>query len=226
MKKLWTVFAAILCLLLVLVLQMPCKTVVTTETLSSIQNDSNNYPEELSNAISRHLFDSSSFPTFADSVYIIREEYLIKKDKTTYFVPYMRANVDDVGIAGTSTWVFWLNTLVLDEDGAVNINANKKYNRSASTFIVEADPNTAIREPSFFDENLDNVVSIVLEKNEWYSMDEYAFSIHAATLDSEKTRNVDSVVSCRWESSLSYRVGKEVPFVVEAEVSYINNYKG
>ncbi len=227
MKKFRAVFAAILCLLLVLAVQIPCKTVVTTEALSSLQNDNNNYPDELDSAISKHLFDQSSFPVFADSVYIIREEYLVKKDKTTYFVPYIMADIDDVGTAGTSTWTFCLNVLVLGGDDASPKNENEKHNRSASSFIVEADPNTYLNDPSRFDRgDGDNIVSIVLEKSRWSSMDEHVFSVRASTWDSDEPLNVDSTVSFRWESAISYRVGKAVPFVVEANAPYVNNCKG
>lgn len=213
----------VVCLLLVLAVQMPYKTTVTSETLSSVQTDGQNYPEALNDTLSQHLFDAESYPTFADSICIIQEEYLIKKDKTTYFIPYIMADVRDVWTAGMSTWGFWLNTLVVEEDGTT-INENKKYNRSASAFAVEADPNTVIWEGAF-SAPFKNVISIDLDKNEWAAMDEHVFFVGAATLDSSKTPNTDSVVSFKWESALAYGVGKKAPFVVEASSSYINNCK-
>lgn len=226
MKKAHVILVAIVCLLLLLAVQIPCKTVVTTEVLSSFQNGNSDYPEELNSAIASHLSTLSSLPVFAESVYIVREEFLFKKDATTYFIPYIMADVDDVGIAGTSNWTFRLNVLVLDGEGDSLINESGKYNRSASSFAVEADPNTAIYEPSFYDGKLDHVVSITLERNKWSSMDEHVFSVHASTLDSDKPRNVESTVSFRWESALSCRFGKEVPFVVEGNAAYVNNCKG
>lgn len=222
MKKLFTVLAAIVCLLLVFAVQAPYRSVITTATLSSVQSD--NYPQELSSAIAEHLFRPLAAPTFADTVYIIRDEYLIKKDRITYVIPYITANIDDVGIAGTSDWIFLLDTLVLEEDGTLDTNA--KYNQSSSTFIVEANPNTVITEFFYGDLNGDNIVSIILDKNKWSIMDEHVFSIHASTSDSNEPRNVNSMASFRWESALSYHIGKAVPFAVEGNVPYINNYKG
>lgn len=224
MKKVRTIFLVILCLLLILSLQMPYKTVITTETLSSLQMDGKNYPEGLNDTISNHLFNEESYPTFADSIYIIQEEHLIKKDTTTYFIPYIIADVRNVGTAGMSTWAFWLNTLVVKEDGSTIINENKKYNRNASTFAVEADPNTVIWEGAF-KTPFKNVVSLDFDKNEWAAMDEHVFFVGAATLDSSKPRNTDSIVSFRWESALTYGIGKSVPFVVEATSPYFNNCK-
>lgn len=224
MKKSRIVLVVIVCLLLLLTVQIPCKTVVTIEMLSSIQADGD--LEQLSAAIAKSFSAPSSFSTFAESVYIVSEEYLFKKDQTTYVVPYIRANVDDVGTAGTSHWEFLLDVLVLDGEGNSLANGSWKYNQSASKFTVEADPNTVIYEPSFFDSDSGNVVSISLEKNKWSSMDEHVFSIHASTRDSDQPRNVDSMASFRWESSLSYGIGKAIPFVVEANASYVNNVKG
>ena len=222
MKKLRVFLAVALCLVLVLAVQMPSKTVVAAETLSSIQTDN----KELYDAISEQIRGLSSFDAFADSVYIIREEYLFKQDKTTYVVPYIRASIDDVGTAGTSSWSFLLDTLVLDKDGTLIENAGRKYNRSATTFVVEADPNTVIEEQTLSDWNGDHVVTIAIEKIRWVLMDEHTFSINASTSDSDKPLNVDSTVSFRWESELTYRLGKALPFVVEATVSYVNNMKG
>ena len=210
------------CLLLVLAVQMPYKTTVTTGTLSSVQMDNKNYPEGLRETLSDYLFNTESYPTFADSIYIIQEEYLIKKDKTTYFIPYIMADVRNVGTAGMANWAFWLNTLVVEENGITIINENKKHNRSASAFIVEADPNTVIWEGSF-KTPFENVVSITLNRNEWSAMDNHTFWIGASTLDSSKPRNTDSIVTFRWESALTYGGGKTVPFAVEASTSYFNN---
>ena len=212
MKKIRAIFVSALCLLLVLAVQMPYITTVSTEPFFSFESDNKNYPEWLNDVLSPHLFDTEYYPILVNSVYIVREEYLIKKDKTTYFIPYIMADVRDVGTAGMSTWGFWLNTLIVEEDGTT-INANKKYNRSASAFAVEADPNTVIWEGAFRSP-FKNVISIDLDKNEWVAMDEHVFFVGAATLDSSKPRNTDSVVSFKWESAFTVGIGKKIPFVV------------
>lgn len=225
MKKTCVIFVIALCFLLVAAVQMPYKTTVSAEPFSSFESGNKNYPEGLNDAISTHLFDTeSSYPTFVNSVYIVREEYLIKKDKTTYFIPYIMADVRDVWTAGMSTWGFWLNTLVVEEDGTTTINANKNNNRSETIFTVEADPNTFIRDAysgGFFE---DCIMSITLGKIEWVAMKEPFFSFDAVTLDSSKPRNTDNVVSFKWESAFTYGIGKTVPFVVDGCLSYLGNY--
>lgn len=229
MKKRWIILAVALSLLLILAVRMPCKTVITTEMISSVQDSGSGYPEELGSAISEHLFEQSTFQAFAESVYIVREEYLFKKDTITYAIPYMRVNIDDVGTAGTADWTVWLDVLALNGEDFSPINTNGKWNRSESAFTVEADPNTYITAEcgnSVFDSDPDNCVSAFFEKRSWSSMDEYVFRVRASTWESEQPANVDTAASFRWESSLSCPMGKTVGFVVEATVGYMNNCKG
>jgi hypothetical protein len=223
MKWRWIVFGLVVIILaLVLAINIPIKTEVSTISVNEL-NEDDPYYGELAKEIRDTISKYSDNPVCFGQVYTLRAHYLLGNDKVVISVPYIATFIVDTGMAGNSGGSLWFNSLTTVWNGGKH-KSLKIPSAKSSKCYVEADPNTYLNvwdyKRNYFETELN-------DKNNRDTEGMYYLYYDAVTKDTGIQPNAECTVSIRWDGKMVLPLGvfwhKSIPFEVTASAKYLNN---
>ena len=226
------ILGAIVIVLLLVILYfavwIPQMTEITTVSASELRQTDNADLVGVGDAISSSLADITDLPAHYDSVYVVKKKCFFKDTEPIYMVPYVIADVIDVGTAGTVSWNFSLDVLLLTRDGSSVVPLNGSVKLRNSEFLVEANTNTAIL-PEYSGGRLGNRELVVLENVEPNELGGYTLRFRVATKNSLIKVNEECQTLIQWKGSIvsvrSTWLTQPITFEVGTNIDYLNNAK-
>lgn len=223
--------AIVIVLLLVIlyfVVWIPQATEITTVSASELRQSNNADLVGVGDAISSSLADITDLPVYYDSVYVMKKKHFFKDTEAIYMIPYVIADIIDVGTAGTVSWNFSLDVLLLTRGGLSVVPLNGCVKVRDSEFLVEANTNTVIY-PEYSRDRLGNRELVVLKNVEPNELGGYTLRFKVATKNSAVAVNAECQTLFQWKGGIvsvrSTRLATPITFEVGTNIAYLNNAK-
>ena len=222
MKRVWIISGFVLIILaLVLAINIPVKTETSTVSVAEL-NEDDPYYGELAKEIRNTISENSDVQVTFGQVYSLRAHYLLGNDKVVLSVPYSAAIIRGVGIAGSTYWTLWFNSLTTVWNGDKHKSLKIPSVESLKCY-VEADPNTSLDSGVY----IGNYFETELNNKNLDAEVGYCLNISTVTKDSGMQPNAECTVSIRWDGKMVLPLGvfwhKSIPFEVTASAKYLNN---
>lgn len=226
-----TLCALLIILLLVILyfaVWVPQATDITTVSVSELQQTNSADLVGVEDAISSSLADITDWPAYYDSVYVVKKKHFFTDTETIYMIPYVIADVMDVGTAGTVSWNFSLGVLLLTRDGSSVVPLSDSVKLKDSEFLVEANSNTFLF-PEHSGSHLGYRELVALDNMELNEWGWYTLQFDVATKYSAGVASAECQALLQWTGSIvsaaSARFAQPVTFEVNANIDYLNNVK-
>lgn len=226
-----TLCALLIVLLLVILyfaLWVPQATDITTVSASELRQTNSADLVGVEAAISSSLADITDLPVYYDFVSVVEKKHFFTDRETIYMIPYVIADVMDVGTYGTVSWNFSLGILLLTRDGSSVVPLSDSVQLKDSELLVEANSNTFLF-PEYSGSHLGYRESVALDNMELNELGLYTLQFDVATMYSAGVANAECRALLQWTGSIvsaaSTRFAQPVTFEVEINVDYLNNVK-